>query len=512
MISESAKTLATGGHSEVLVIGSGAGGAVTAYELARAGYSVTVLEAGPHVPSSGFTEHLPSSFEQLYTDAGTQTNSDGDITILQGRCLGGSTVVNATVAFRIPPWVLAQWAELHGVEGFSAAELEPLYTRIEADLAIHENGPHEINRNSQLMQAGAEKLGWRVAPLKRNIKHCALSGYCLAGCRYDRKQSMLVTYLPWAQQRGARVICDAPVTRILHADGRARGAAIAGPAGDLEFTADLVVLAAGAIASPLLLQDSGLGGEQAGRHFACHPSLSVMARFDEKVEMWDGAQLGVYVDEFDADERGGFLLEGGGIEPSIFAAGVPGEGAILRDRMAAADGIASMVTLIHDQGVGRVYRKDGRKRIDYRLAPADRERARAALQAAAEIWFAAGAREVYLPTVLPSAVGPAEARARINALDFSPGSLMFSAYHPQGTCRMGRDPADSVVNSRGQLHGMANLMIADASLFPSSVLVNTQLPVYVTAARLTERVLAEPAAYGLRESAEHDIAMSRRAS
>lgn len=499
MISQSAKALAGAGRqrSDVLIVGSGGGGAVTAYHLARAGWRVTVLEAGPHIASAQFTEHMPSALEQLYADQGAQTNADGDVTILQGRCLGGSTVVNATAAFRIPPWILARWRDEHGIEGFSDAELEPLYRQIESDLAIHVNQPHEINRNSQLMTQGAQALGWHVAPLARNVRDCVLSGYCVQGCRYDRKQSMLVSYLPWAQARGARIVCDAPVSRIRTAEGRVNGVTVQTDQGEIEFDADLVIVAAGAIGSPLLLQDSGLGGDEVGRHFACHPSLAVAARFDAPVQMWSGAQLGVYCAEFDADEKGGFLLEGGGMEPAATAALIPGEGAELSARLKDLDQTAAMVCLVHDEGAGRVHRVDGQKRIDYRLTDIDRQRARDALRAAARIWFAAGAREVYLPTTSPTLLSSPDDIERIDSLPMGPGQIMFTAYHPQGSCRMGADPARSVVRSSGQVHGWDNLVVADASLFPTSVLVNTQLPVYVTAARIAQRIIAEPGRYGL---------------
>lgn len=500
---ESASKLAPGvqAPSDVVIVGSGAGGAVMAYQLARAGYKVTVLEAGPWISSSAFTEHLPSALEQLYVDQGAQTNVDGDINILQGHCVGGSTVVNAAAAFRIPSWVLARWRDDFGLNDFNDESLEPLYAELERDLHIHVNGAHEINRNSQLVQRGAQALGWSVAPLARNVRDCVLAGYCIQGCRYDRKQSMLVSYLPWAQQHGARIVADAPVVEILHREGRALGAKVRTAQGALNFPARLLVLAAGAIQSPLLLQDSGLGGEQPGRNLACHPSLAVLARFEEPVHMWTGAQLGVVVNEFDADDKGGFLLEGGGLEPAGCAHLLPGYGTDYAARAAALDRTAGLVTLIHDRGVGRVYRKRGIKTIEYRLDSDDRERVRAALHAACRLWFAAGAREVYLPTVLPRAVAHEQAHGIIDALELSPAELMFTAYHPQGTCRMGQDPENSVLNIRGQLHGMANLVVADASTFPSSVLVNTQLPTYVTAARLARLIRQRPQDFGLRENA-----------
>ncbi len=495
----SAQALQSGhqSDSDVLVVGSGAGGAVVAYELSRAGYAVTVLEAGPHQPSSSFAEHMPSALEQLYVDQGAQTNSDGDITILQGRCLGGSTVVNATVAFRIPEPVLKHWRHSYGLHDYSVESLEPLYQQIELDLAIHRNAPHEINRNSQLMQIGAQRLGWRAEPLPRNVKDCVLSGYCIAGCRYDRKQSMLVTYLPWAQRHGAQIYCDAPVKRVLHEAGQAKGVIVETPAGDAVFKARLVVIAAGSVHTPLLLQDSGLGSAQVGSHFACHPALSVLARFDSAVQQWQGAQMGVYVDQFSDDPQGGFLLEGGGSEPASFAQFVPGASTQAAQNMARADQMAALVALIHDEGSGRIYRKQGRKTIDYRLSARDQARARAALKASARLWFAAGAQEVYLPTALPQAVHADNAEQIINALDMGPGSLMYSAFHPQSSCRMGADPASSALNPHAQLHGMDNLVVADASSFPSSVRVNTQLPVYVVAAKIAQTIRQRPERYGL---------------
>ncbi len=489
--------------ADVVVIGSGAGGAVMAYELSRAGYRVVVLEAGPHIASSAFNEHFPDAMEQLYADAGTQLNADGDINILQGRCVGGSTVVNAVVTFPIPDWVLDDWSA-RGVHGLSAKELAPLYQRLQQNLSIHSNQLHEINRNSQLMEAGAQALGWSVKPLSRNVRDCALSGYCLSGCRYDRKQSMLVTYLPWAQQLGAKIYAGTEVRLIATGQGRATGVEAVvtdhesgQQSARLRVSASAVVVAAGAIQSPLLLQDNGLGGAHVGHHLACHPALSLMALFDEPVHMWQGAQMGVYVDEFDADERGGFLLEGGGIEPTVIGHSLPGNGPEHAARMSRADRLASMVELIHDKNVGRVWRKDGLKRIDYRLAQVDKRRIRQAITAAARIWFAAGAREVYVPTQPTTVLRSVADLAMIDVLPLRRNDLIISSFHPQGTCRMGEDPTQSVVNSYGQVHGFPNLVVADASVFPTSVLVNTQLPVYVTASRIAEHMKSEPERYGL---------------
>ncbi|UCF46515.1 MAG: FAD-dependent oxidoreductase, partial [Myxococcales bacterium] len=183
-------------QADVVIIGSGASGAVAAYELSRSGAKVVVLEAGPYIPSSEFQEHLPTSGETLYEENGYQVNTTGDLAILQGKCIGGSTVINAAVCFRVPDQVLENWAKVHGLDNLSPEALAPYFERVERNLSIHQNAPREVNYNGRLLLEGAKKVGIPAAPTSRNIKDCALSGHCLAGCKTDRKQSMLVTYLP----------------------------------------------------------------------------------------------------------------------------------------------------------------------------------------------------------------------------------------------------------------------------------------------------------------------------
>jgi choline dehydrogenase-like flavoprotein len=491
--------------ADVIVIGSGAGGAIMAYELAAAGKKVILLEAGPYVPSSEFNEVYADMIERLYVDAGGQTNTDGDINIVQGACLGGSTVNNATVALRIPDWVLKHWEADHGVEGMMPADLSPKIERVERRLSIHRNEPFEINRNSELLRKGCDKLGWSVQPTPRNVKDCVLVGYCVAGCRYDRKQSMLVTYVPWAIEKGARVYTDARVEEIRASGGRATGvgAVIRDPEtketiARLEVEARAVVLAAGAIQTPLLLLRSGIANrnDQVGRNFSCHPSVNIAALFDEPVDGWVGAMHGVYCDEFGPEEKGGFLFQGACGDPYLLNGFmVPGFGGEATEIAKQVRHMASMAQLTHDHSVGRVSWDDGVKKIEYRTAEEDKERMRTGIRAGARIWLAAGARKVILPSIVPSFLESEKDLGLIDAMPMDPGDLNMFSYHPQGTCRMGEDPERTVVNSRGQSHEIPNLVIADASVFPTSVLVNTQLPIYTLATHFADLMNAEPDLY-----------------
>lgn len=486
---------------DVIIVGSGAGGAVMAFELANAGKSVIVLEAGPYVPSQRFNENFPDMLSLLYQDHGNQANKDGDLLVLQGRCVGGSTVVNACVAFRVPDFILKDWQRDYGLANLTSERLAPYFEKIEKRLSVHDNEAHEINPNSMKMREGAIKLGWSIKPLRRNIKQCALTGHCLSGCKTDRKQSMLVTYLPWAAQKGAKIYADTWVEKIVVEQGVATGVTAqvrhpdsGAPVAALNVKAKRVVIAAGSVQTPLLFLRSGIGNSsgQIGRNFACHPSTMVVAEFEEEIQTWRGAMLGVYVDEFEHPDKGGFVLEGGGAGPvELGMATEPGTGKIYMEYMARAGRYASAITLIHDHNVGRVHLDADKKVIEYQLADADFETMKASIRAAAKLYLAAGAKRVYLPTVVKfSVTADADIDPALATLKNEPFSFRMVSYHPQGTMRMGADPRQSVVNPFGETHDVKALYVADASLFPTSILVNPQMTVYGISNYIADQMLA----------------------
>lgn len=485
---------------DAVVVGSGAGGAVMAYELAAAGKEVLVLEAGPYIPSEQFTERFPEMLETLYEDKGAQINKSGDLSILQGRCVGGSTVVNGTVSFRTPDVILEKWQKEYGLTQLTKEKLQPYFDKVEKNLSVHENQAHEIAGHSQVLNRGAKKLGYSHKPLRRNVKQCALTGHCLSGCATDRKQSMLVTYLPWAISHGARLYADTQVVKINQSNGRVNGveAIVTSPVtgekvADLKVNAELVVAAAGAVQTPLLFQKSDIGNSsgQVGKNFACHPSTLMMAEFKEAVYPWRGALLGSYVDEFEHPDKGGFILEGGGAGPiEISMAAEPGTGKDYVAFMENAKSISSMVTLIHDRNVGTIDWDDGKKVINYDIADADFPAMKESIKAAAKVFFAAGAQRVYLPTVKKTVVENVEQlEIEIEALSNEPHTFRMVSYHPQGTMRMGPDSSKAVVGENGESHDVKGLFVADASLFPTSVIVNPQITVYALSSYIADQIL-----------------------
>ena len=486
-------------EADAVVIGSGAGGAVAAYELRQAGAKVVVLEAGPYVKSEQFTERLVESFQTLYEEGGNQTNKSGDLVVLQGACIGGSTVINAAVCFRAPDKVLEAWGENNGLDNLSPEAMAPYFERVEKNLHIHPNGAHEINLNGRMIRDGAKKAGIPAGPCSRNIKHCALTGHCIAGCKTDRKQSMLVTYLPWASELGATILSGTRAESFEVSNGRVTQVnAVAtdanGRSKPIEVKAGLVVVAAGAVQTPLLFQKNAIGNSSGliGHNFACHPSTAMIGEHKDDVYGWLGATITTYAGNIEDPKEGSYLLEAGFLGPmSITTASDGGVGREYTDFIQNSKKFLASVTLIHDHNVGRVYMENGRKRIDYDLDDRDFPSLQEAFRGAAKIYFAAGAERVFLPTTRRTVIeSPDQIDSVINSLENGKHRYKLTSYHPQGTMRMGRDPKKSVVGPNGLMHDLDNVYVVDASLFPTTLLVNPQETVYAMASYLSDGMLA----------------------
>jgi choline dehydrogenase-like flavoprotein len=201
-------------ESDVVVIGSGAGGGVSAESLAAAGLDVVIVEEGPLASSSDFRMREREAYPQLYQDSSARQTTDKSITILQGRCVGGGTTVNWTSSFRTPARTLAYWKETAGLKRTGPHDLDPWFARMEERLSIAPWGVAP-NENNDVLRRGCMKLGYSHGAIARNVKGCANLGYCGMGCPLNAKQSMLVTTIPAALSRGARLLQRARVTRLL---------------------------------------------------------------------------------------------------------------------------------------------------------------------------------------------------------------------------------------------------------------------------------------------------------
>jgi choline dehydrogenase-like flavoprotein len=484
-------------RADVCVVGSGAGGAVVASELAAAGLSVVVLEQGHHWTSRDFTQREEEMLPRLFEEAGMRQTVDGGVVILQGRNVGGSTVHNLCYAFRTPPEILRMWRDEHDLPELSDEAMEGPFRRVEERLKVKPILEHEVNALNRLVRQGCETLGYSGFVTRHNRENCVLSGYCILGCSYDAKQSMLVTYVPSADAAGARIHANARAERIEIEGGRARrvlGHAVDGagrPGARIEVEAKVIVLSAGAVASPDLLLRSGLANSsgQVGRNLHLHPAVMAAGVFDEEIHPYRGIPQSYYVDEFidlERDPHRGVILMPITGFPILTSVNLPGFGRAHFERMKSFSRTAGLLALLHDRSSGSVApgKSLSKPEIRYALEPGDAEQLADGLLRCTEVLLAAGAREVLVPYLRdPLLLRPGDDLVAIRRRGVAIGGIQIASTHPQSTCRMGGDPASSVVNAFGETHDVPGLFVADMSVFPTSL----GAPPQITTAALADR-------------------------
>ena len=490
-------------EADVCIVGSGAGGGVTAEILTQAGLSVVIVEEGPLASSSEFRMREREAYPRLSQESAARQTLDKSITILQGRCVGGGTTVNWTSSFRTPPRTLAHWRDAWDLKGLTDVAMDPWFARMEERLAV---GAWTVppNENNEALRRGATKLGIATAGIRRNVKGCANLGYCGMGCPLNAKQSMLVTTIPAALEAGATLVHRARVTRLAMQGDRvtaceARGVERNGAAASgrlVRIRARHYVLAAGAIGSPAVLLASRVPDpyELAGKRTFLHPTLVCAAVFPKKVEAYYGAPQSIYSDHFldnvPLDGAVGFKLEAPPVHPVLGGITLPGFGAEHAQWMAKFPHLQVLIGLLRDgfhreSPGGRVaLRDDGWPVLDYAITPYLWEGARRAYLAMAEIQFAAGATQVMpLHESAPAASSWREAREAIRELPMKALAARVVSAHVMGGCPMGPNPDRALVNETGRHHHVANLSVHDASIFPTSLGANPQLTIYALAAR-----------------------------
>jgi choline dehydrogenase-like flavoprotein len=489
--------------ADVCVIGSGAGGAVVAKELAAAGRDVVLLEQGGHYTKDDFTQREDEMMPLLYEDMGQRATTDQTILILQGRNVGGSTVHNLCYCFRTPAPILEKWRREFGVRDLAPSDLLPSFERVEQMLKVKPIRPDEVNALNNKIRVGCEKLGYSGFVTNHNREHCTQSGFCLLGCPFDAKQSMLITYVPAADRAGARIYADCPVRRLVVERGRVQRVegeivdALGRPHHRITVRAQVVVLCAGAINTPALLLHSGIananGRVGAGLHL--HPSILMSGVYGEDIYGYRGIPQSYYVDEFidlERDPDSGYVLMPVYGFPVMTATQLPGFGRGHFQLMRQYHRMVGILVLMHDQSSGRVTAdRNGRPRITYEVNPAEQRLFAEGMQHCAEILFASGAQQVMAPYRRPLVLEPDDSLDVFLERGARPGDIPIASTHPQSTCAMGEDRARAVVSSYGQSHDVRNLFVCDMSVFPSSLGAPPQISTASLADRTARYIAAQ---------------------
>jgi long-chain-alcohol oxidase len=481
---------------DVCVVGSGAGGGVAAAVLAAAGLDVVVLEAGPAVSERDFVGDELAAYRGLYWGAAAATTDDGGIGLLTGECLGGTTTVNWTTAFRTPEAIRREWGGPF-TGGDYGRSLDAVSER--SGVNTEHNEP---SARDAIMKRGLEALGWHVAAMPRNVRGCdqnGVCGYCGFGCQLAAKQSTLVTWLEDAHESGARIVTDARAERILTRSGSVSGveARSRNGRGFLVRTRRAVV-AGGALQTPALLLRSGFSNPHIGRNLHLQPVTAISAVFDEQVEPWTGTVQALYSDEHaDLEDGYGLKYETGPIHPGVLIGFAPWRGGASSAALFAdLPRVSGIGILLRDRGAGRVrVTRAGRLRVSYRLCAGDARRVRVGVDGAARILEAAGARRIQSAHAQQLSYEPAlGARERflagVDAAGFAPGRCAFFSFHQMGSARLGSGPAESACNWDGETWEARGLYVMDGSCFPSASGVNPMLTIEAIAHMNASRLAA----------------------
>jgi choline dehydrogenase-like flavoprotein len=485
-------------EADVAIVGSGAGAGITAELLCAAGLRVVIVEEGPLRSSSDFRQLESDAYPQLYQESASRKTADKAIAILQGRCVGGSTTVNWTSSFRTPSDTLKFWREHFDLPGLTDDIMSRWFLQAEQRLNVNA-WLVPPNANNDKLRLGAARLGMSAGAILRNVKACWNLGSCGMGCPTNAKQSMLVTTIPAALDKGATLLVQTRAERLEIVDGAVRAVlcvpvALNGRATASRTTrvqARHVVVAGGAINTPALLLRSEAPDPHGllGRRTFLHPVVASTAVFDEPIEGWDGAPQTMYSDHFlgidPIDGPIGYKLEAPPMHPVLASITLPGFGPEMAKAMRDFPRTHAMLALMrdgfHEQSPGgRVgLRKDGTPLLDYPLNDFVFEGARRALLSMAEIQFAAGAMTVSPAHEMAAPYRSwAEARQAIHGLPMKPYLTRLVSAHVMGGCGMAGRAELGVTRPDGRHWQLQNLSVHDGSLFPTSIGANPQLSVY----------------------------------
>ncbi len=485
--------------ADVCIIGSGCGGGASAKILAAAGKKVVLLEEGGYFTSRDFDGKEETAYQNMYQRRAGQSTEDLSVTVLQGRCVGGSTTVNWMTSLRTPEFTLDDWRHRFGIEGLGAKDLDPYFARVERYLNVNPEPDKNHNPNNRIILDGARALGYSTKVNGRNARGCVRSGACGLGCPFDAKLSVAMTYVPDAVKSGATVYADCRAEKI---EGSGKRKRVVGNVLDNErrtaktdfvIEAPVVIVSASAIHSPVLLLKSGIcnSSDQIGRNLTFHLTTAVAGKFDRIIYPSGGIPQSAMCDEFlnKNGDNGGFWVEAVPVYPALAALAFSGFGKAHRDRMREFPHTGASITLVKEiDSAGRVTVNDhGRASIHYDPGPRDIEYLKQGVATAARIHFAAGAKEVMTLHATPTVIrSEGEIERIIRSASWERNSIALFSAHPLGTCRMGNDARKSVVDPHCQTHDVPGLFVIDGSVTPTSLGVNPQITLLAIAEKSAE--------------------------
>lgn len=482
--------------ADVVVVGSGCGGAVVASSLAEKGFNVIVVEEGKYYRVDEFPENFVDAMKKFYRERGMRAAIGNTvITIPVARVLGGASVVNSNICFRIPDFILDKWEQETGFE-IDREELNNYYEKIEKLLQVGKPREEIRTGNDKIHKRAADLMGWSNDYFDLNSPGCDGCNRCNMGCPVAGKTSMDVSFIPRAVNHGAMVLTSTRADKIIVKNGSAKGlvCSLRDPdtgyvKGKIKIYAKGVVLACGAMETPVLLMKNKLCGNNGwlGKNLHIHPGIGVFGFFpDEDVYFWKGVFQGHFVDEFIRD---GFVIETASVPPEAVFSGMPligKEGVIFLKKLKH---LTTSGAMIRDSSSGIIEPGEGEHlKIRYSVNRDDLKKFVNGLNKICTMLLKAGAEWVYAVTTRGEFIKSIDAIHRLINYDIKASELILYASHPQGTARIGSLKDRTIVNNDGETHEVENLFITDASILPSAPGVNPQIGIMTLSYYLSERI------------------------
>ena len=485
--------------ADVVIVGSGASGAVLARELVADGRSVILLEEGPwFTPEQKQRFTVPEAMQKLFRAGGaTAATGVGDTPVISnplGWGAGGSSVLTGGVCFRTPDAITHTWEREIGLEGYGPEGLAPFLDEIERDLHVAPTPEAALSEALKRFRGGAEALGIEMLHTPRNMSGCRGASRCNFVCPVEAKHSVDRNYLPEALDGGMRLICDALAQKVIVKGGRITGirGRLLGPGGKpkgrFQVFGKVVILAMGAVhtAQFLLQNDLGTGSGLVGKGMTIHPAMRSYGVFPDEVRAGRGAMQGIYSPTL-ADE--GIHLIAIMTPPGVMGSNVPGFGPQAREYMEKRKHIMAFGAMIHDCDEGRVVDIPGREPLMYyTLGPEAKALFVRAAQVMCDIYFESGASEVLMTMPPFERIRSREEAAKVTVDQVQWKHLECGSYHPLGTARMGTDEKASVVDPRGRIWGHDNVYVVDGGIVPTHLGVNSQETIMAVALKLARQI------------------------
>ncbi len=479
---------------EVLVIGSGAGGATTAIELAQAGFEVVVLEEGSRHGLDSYGKSLPQAMQLLYRNRGmTPILGSVPIGFVEGRCLGGSTEINSGFWHRLPPEFVLRWTKQFQINDFTVESMDEHFAWAEEKLKVTEP-PEILPKSTAIFKRGVEAMGWSARAVPRAASGCVNTNACAAGCPKGAKQGVSQNLIPLAEAAGARFVTDCTVKLLLRSQDRVTGVLAEirreDKSADLvRIEADYVFICAGATQTPSLLRRSGIKFH-VGDTFQIHPMLKVCALFDEEVNAQKSVMPLIQVKEFwpDISFGGSFFTVG------QLAMNLSDNWPENQKLMESYRNMATYYVAVRGTGRGTV--RPARFGTEYTIAKyelsqVDVRHLSQGLARLATLLLSAGAKAVY-PCVqsLPAIDSELDAVRWLDE-NLPKSALSLTTVHAFSTCPMGERMDRCAADSFGKVFGHQNLFINDASMLPDSPGINPQGTIMALARRNVQHFISQ---------------------